>query len=139
MRDLDGNCPAPVNQGQEQGRRATRPEGEAAAHRSFELHVGRKAWVERGGEASLRTVLCSSAACCLSGVLGLWGGRRRPPSRGHDGLVMWPTRTIVLEAFRGLVLSCRVLTCLIPGVTGQQDLAPAWSSLMTAVATTVVG
>ena len=52
---------------------------------------------------------------------------------------MWPTRTILLEAFRGLVLPCPVLTCLIPGVTGQQDLAPAWSSLMTAVAITVVG
>lgn len=35
-----------------------------------------------------------------------------------------------------MVLSCLVISCHVPGVTGQQDLAPGWLSLMTAAAIT---
>lgn len=38
-----------------------------------------------------------------------------------------------------MVLSFLVISCHVPGVTGQQDLAPGWLSLMTAAAITAVG
>lgn len=119
------------SRGQEQARQATSLEGEAAAHRSLELHVdGRGAWLRR--EGALR-VVCDAVRCRM---LLLWGGRRRP----------WRARsrqtgdvTNAARPSRSLLWSCLVSTCLVPGVTGQQDLALARSSLMTAVAITAVG
>lgn len=72
--------------GQEQARRATSLEGEAAAHRSLELHVdyGVQGLVGRGGWPLLHAVLHStSIRGCFSGV-AVHAHRRR----GHDGLVM---------------------------------------------------
>lgn len=58
-----------ANRGQEQARRATSLEGEAAAHRSTELHVdyGAQGLVGRAGGALLCAVVHSIRGCFLWG------------------------------------------------------------------------
>lgn len=72
-----------------------------------------------------------AVACCFSGAAVDVHGRARSRQTGDATNPARPSRS--------LLWSCLVSTCLVPGVTGQQDLALARSSLMTAVAITAVG